>query len=58
MALETVFVFERTGTYAVTEGMALFLSHELPGVVLYSQKDGWTLMRSQQQTYEWNMKRR
>ena len=58
LALENVFVFDRTGAYAVTEGMALFLSHELPGAVLYSQKDGWTLMRSQQQTYEWNMKRR
>lgn len=57
--LETgdVLAFLNTGAYAVTEGMALFLSHELPGVILHSQKDGWRQIRQEQQTYEWNMRK-
>ncbi len=50
-----VLVFEKTGAYAMTEGMALFLSHELPGIVLYSQRDGLKPVRRQTETYEWNM---
>ena len=52
-----VLVFERTGAYSVTEGMALFLSHDLPKVALYSEKMGWKLVRSKQPTYIWNMSR-
>lgn len=52
-----VLVFAKTGAYAVTEGMALFLSHELPGVAFYSKKQGWKLVREEQFTYEWNMER-
>ena len=33
-----VVLFERCGAYAVTEGMALFLSRELPQVLLINQK--------------------
>lgn len=51
----SILVFERTGAYSAMEGMALFLSHELPGVVLYSQKEGWIKARTQQETYEINM---
>ena len=51
----TILVFERTGAYSAMEGMALFLSHELPGVVLYSEEEGWIQARVQQETYELNM---
>src|SRR5699024_2885381 len=52
-----VFVFERTGAYAAMEGMALFLSHELPGAVLYSERDGWKQARRRQPVYPWNMEK-
>ncbi len=45
-----ILVFERTGAYSAMEGMALFLSHELPGVVLYSEAEGWIQARVQQET--------
>ena len=51
----SILVFERTGAYSAMEGMALFLSHELPGVVLYSEEEGWIQARVQQETYELNM---
>ena len=41
----------------MTEGMALFLSHELPQAVFYSKEMGWRFVREEQQTYEWNMER-
>lgn len=50
-----VLAFERTGAYSVTEGMALFLSHELPGIVCYSEKNGWKTVRERQELYRWNM---
>lgn len=53
-----ILVFERTGAYAVEEGMALFLSHALPKVALYSKKKGWKLIREKIPTYQWNMERR
>lgn len=53
-----VLIFDRTGAYSAMEGMALFLSHELPQVVLYSQKSGWRPVREEQQTFRWNMERK
>ncbi|MDD3278778.1 MAG: alanine racemase [Lachnospiraceae bacterium] len=50
-----ILIFERTGAYSMTEGMALFLSHELPGIAVYSETDGWKLLRKNQATFEWNM---
>ena len=41
-----ILIFERTGAYSVTEGMALFLSRELPEVNVYSAKDGLVRIRS------------
>lgn len=38
-------VFEKTGAYSVTEGIALFLSRDLPAVRLYSAKDGYLTAR-------------
>lgn len=50
-----VLIFERAGAYAVTEGMALFLSHELPKILLYSKEMGWKPVRERIPTFEWNM---
>ena len=47
-------VFTRTGAYSVYEGMSLFLTHELPGVVLYSEKEGLAEVRKQMQTHPLN----
>lgn len=49
-----VLVFENAGAYSATEGMALFLSHALPGVALFSQTAGWQLVRRKSPTYQWN----
>lgn len=38
-------VFCRTGAYSAMEGMAVFLSRELPVISLYSEKDGLKIVR-------------
>lgn len=38
-------VFQKTGAYSVTEGMSLFLSRDLPTVLLYSERDQYTVAR-------------
>lgn len=43
-----VFVFEKTGAYSVTEGMALFLSRDLPAVLAWSEKGGFRILRERQ----------
>ena len=48
-------VFFKTGAYSFYEGMSLFLSHELPAVVLYGEKDGFIRARDQIQSYTFNM---
>lgn len=40
-----ILVFHRTGAYSVSEGMALFLSRELPEVNVYSIKTGLQQLR-------------
>lgn len=45
-----VLIFERCGAYSVTEGMALFLSRELPQIMFYSAKDGFVCARQPQGT--------
>lgn len=50
-----VLAFKKAGAYAAMEGMALFLSHELPAVTFFSKADGWELIREKQETYQWNM---
>ena len=52
-----VLIFQRTGAYAMTEGMALFLSHALPKVTFFSNESGWRLIRPEQPTYVFNMER-
>ncbi|MBP3338187.1 MAG: alanine racemase [Lachnospiraceae bacterium] len=43
-------IFENCGAYSVTEGMALFLSRELPQILFYSEKDGFTVAREMKET--------
>ena len=45
LAIGDTLVFCRTGAYSVTEGMAVFLSREMPAVSVYSEKDGLTVIR-------------
>lgn len=55
LKIGSVLIFERTGAYAMTEGMSMFLSHELPKIAFYSREMGWKLVRKAYQTYEKNM---
>lgn len=57
LRVDNVLIFERVGAYSVTEGMAMFLSHELPKVAFYSNEMGWKLVRDERQTYEDNMEK-
>lgn len=50
-----IVVFGKAGAYSVYEGMSLFLSHELPAVVLYEKDGGFTPARTQIQTYPLNL---
>ncbi|MDD5922472.1 MAG: alanine racemase [Eubacteriales bacterium] len=50
-----VLVFERAGAYSFYEGMQLFLSHELPAVLLYSRKEGFRPARKRIELYSLNM---
>ena len=45
LAIGDTLVFCRTGAYSVTEGMAVFLSREMPAVYYYSEKEGVTKIR-------------
>ena len=38
-------MFERTGAYSAMEGMAVFLSREMPVISIYSKKDGLKIVR-------------
>jgi diaminopimelate decarboxylase len=53
----SVLVFQQAGAYSATEGMALFLSRELPQVLLYSAAGGFRTARARTQTDEWNFER-
>ena len=45
LTMGDVLVFERTGAYSVMEGMAVFLSREMPEVSLYSEAEGLLKVR-------------
>lgn len=47
-------VFHRTGAYSVMEGMAVFLSRDMPAVYLYSEQKGLRLVRPSLRTDGWN----
>lgn len=52
-----VLVFGRTGAYSCTEGIALFLSRDLPRVALYSARNGLRQVRDALPTDPWNGER-
>ena len=49
-----ILIFERTGAYSVMEGMSLFLSRELPQVILYGEEDGFCVVRGHIKTEIYN----
>lgn len=49
-----ILVFMNCGAYSVTEGMALFLSREMPQIQAYSEKDGPVLLRDTIETDRFN----
>lgn len=51
-----VIAFYNTGAYCMTEGIALFLSHRLPRVVLRDRKGVYHLLREATDTSRLNMK--
>lgn len=50
-----VIAFKNVGAYSVTEGMSLFLSRDLPRILLYSKTNGFKKVRSQIPSYVFNM---
>ncbi len=48
------FVFENCGAYSVTEGMAMFLSRELPQILFYSKENNFTVIRETVETNIFN----
>lgn len=55
LELGDVICFSRCGAYSISEGIANFLSRELPGVALYNRVDGLVLSRRQTETYPFHM---
>ena len=49
-----VLSFDQAGAYCAMEGMSLFLSHELPQVVLCSREEGFRSVRERMETFELN----
>lgn len=49
-----VLQFKKTGAYCMTEGIALFLSHALPKVLLLGSDGKVTTLREEQETYGFN----
>jgi diaminopimelate decarboxylase len=47
-------VFHKTGAYSATEGMAMFLSRDLPLVLLYSEKEQYRIARPSLATDQFN----
>lgn len=47
-------VFHNIGAYAVTEGIYLFLSRDMPKIYLYSETAGPELVREALETWKWN----
>ena len=57
LSMGDILVFERTGAYSVMEGMAVFLSREMPEVSLYSEEKGLTKVRQMLATDVFNTPR-
>lgn len=51
-------VFENTGAYSMLEGMSFFLSHELPGIAVFSPEEGGSAwLRRPMESWEMNFGR-
>jgi len=46
-----ILIFDDTGAYSMMEGMALFLSHEIPAAAGYSKAEGVRILRRRRETY-------
>ena len=53
--LNDLFIFENTGAYCMTEGIALFLSRDLPKVIKLKKNNELELVREDISTYPFNM---
>lgn len=53
--INDLFIFENTGAYCMTEGIALFLSRNLPKVIKLKKNDELELIREDLSTYKFNM---
>lgn len=51
---EDILVFQNTGAYSVTEGISLFLSRNLPKVLVWSSTDGLELKRDTLESSQFN----
>lgn len=49
-----IVMFKNTGAYCMTEGMALFLSRSIPGVVIIDENDHAVCVREAMNIYEFN----
>lgn len=47
-------VFQNTGAYSALEGMSLFLSHDLPAIIGYSEEKGVEILRNAGPTWTLN----
>ena len=54
LSIGDVLVFERTGAYSAMEGMAIFLSREMPQIWMHSKENGLILMRNHLWTDRFN----
>ena len=50
-------MFEKCGAYSVTEGMAMFLSRELPQIMFYEKENGFSVVRELIETNIFNARR-
>ena len=49
-----ILVFGNVGAYSMVEGMALFLSHELPAIFSYAEEEGSKCLRQPRECWELN----
>jgi len=54
LSLHDILVFSKLGAYAITEGISLFLSRDLPKVFFYNSSEGIRLVREDLPTYPLN----
>lgn len=50
-----IFAFENTGAYCQIEGISLFLSRDLPTIVLREPDGNYTKVRERFETFELNL---